>query len=656
MDEPDRSPPADGAAAGRLGRRSLLRATRLGGVVAAAMSFGAPSTATPPPRPATCTGSGVLDPATIPKYVSLLPVLPVMPPSWTTHDLDVYTISVRQFRQQVLPEGFPGTTVWGYGAVETPKTWHSPGFTIEARCGRPVRVNWVNHLLDDNGRYLPHLFPVDQTLHWANPPGGPEGRDSRPTFTATPSGYQGPVPIVTHLHGGHSTEDSDGYPSAWYLPNARDVPTGYARAGTYYDQHRFLAAERFRARWRPGTAVFQYGNDQPACMLWYHDHALGMARLNIHAGLVGCYVVRGGRHDLPAGVLPAGRHEIALVVQDRSFAPDGSICFPPTCGLAGGIPADVRFVPFGDVPPLWTPTSFGDTMVVNGRCWPVLTVEPRRYRFRLLNACNARTLLLKIVANPLAARPVPPALTWWQIGSDGGFLTKPVRLGQVLCAPAERADLIVDFTGVPVGSELYLINEGPDRLFAGPVGAMPADPATSGQVMKFVVVPLGSRDTTVDPAQLSLPAAGPLGAAERTWRISLNETTSRYSPQVPVRMMLGTVRADGTAEPLGWEAAVTEFPTVNATQVWELTNFTNDAHPIHLHQVQFQVLGRCTLGGATRPPEHWETGRKDTVIVYPRESTRVAARFDLPGRYVLHCHVLGHEDNEMMRPVQVVPG
>jgi spore coat protein A len=656
MDEPDRPLPVDGATPGQFGRRALLRAAKLGSAVGATISIGATSTTTPTPRSAGKGSGGLLDPATIPKYVTPLPVLPTMPRCWATRDLDGYAISVRQFRQQMLPRHFPRTIVWGYGSADNPRTSHSPGFTIEARYGRAVRVNWVNQLVDGRGHHLPHLFPVDQTLHWANPPGGRSDRDMRPMLDGTPPGYRGPVPIVVHLHGGHTTQDSDGYPEAWYLPKARDIPRGFARVGSYYDRYRVEAADRLHTRWRAGAAVFQYANDQPATMLWYHDHTLGMTRLNQYAGLAGCYVVRGGRHDLPPGVLPAHEQEIVLVIQDRTFAADGSLFFPPTRGFVGDVPTDARFAPFSDVPPLWNPQTFGTAMVVNGRTWPVLTVEPRRYRFRVLNACNARTLVLKIVANPLAARPAPPALPCWQIGADGGFLPAPVRLGQVLCAAAERADLIVDFTDVRVGSELYLINEGPDGAFGGATGPAPAEPATSGQVMKFVVAPRSSPDTSVQPAQLRLPAARPLGEAGHTWRVSLNETHSRYYQQALTSMMLGTVRADGTAEPLPWGAAVTESPCVNTNQIWELTNFTHGAHPIHIHQVQFQVLDRRHGNGVVRPPEAWETGRKDTVIVHPGETTRVAARFDLPGRYVMHCHILDHEDNEMMRPIEVVRG
>ncbi|WP_030110594.1 multicopper oxidase family protein [Kutzneria albida] len=650
-------------------RRTLLRAATLGGFVAVSMPSHAQARGSGPRRPALAdrgarTG-GTLDPARIAKYATAVRVLPVMPPGEPVPGIDNYTIGVRQFRQQILPPGLPSTLVWGYGSTFDATTFHSPGFTIEARAGRPVRVTWVNQLVDGDGHFLPHLLPVDQTLHWANPAGGVSGRDSCPMFTTTPGAYTGPVPVVAHLHGAHCSEENDGYPSAWYLPAARDLPAGYATVGSFYDRHRAQAADRLAVNWLPGTAVCQYPNDQPASTLWYHDHTLGMTRVNVHAGLAGYYLIRGGDWDLPPGTLPepaprhgglpdTRHHEIALVVQDRSFNRDGSIFFPAGRGFFGDTPPDATFIPVSDVPPIWNPESFGNTMVVNGRAWPVLAVEPRRYRFRFLNACNARTLILKIAHNPLAARPARSALPFWQIGSDGGFLRAPVQLAQLLCAPAERADVIVDFTGLTVGTELYLINEGPDMAFNGAADATPADPATTGQVMKFVVTPLTSPDTSVPPAHLTLPAPRPATASDHTWKISLNEMRSRSYPQAPATAMLGTVHADGTANPLRWGAPVTETPVVNATQTWEIANFTADAHPIHIHQVQFQITNRQPFGGSPRPPESWETGLKDTVIAYPNEFTRFTARFDIPGRYVLHCHILDHEDNEMMRPIQAV--
>jgi spore coat protein A, manganese oxidase len=252
---------------------------------------------------------GTLNPADIPKYVSPLVIPPVMPQvgSGKDHGIDTYKIGVRQFRQQVLPATLPGTRVWGYGAFPRNSTFNSPAFTIEARVDRPVRVTWINDLVDNPGRIRPHLLPVDPTLHWANPPGGLTGRDSRPTFTSTPGPYTGPVPIVTHLHGGHSREESDGYPEAWFLPDAKDIPAGFARVGSFYDQFAAKFAALHGVQWQPGTATFQYDNDQRPTTEWFHDHVLGMTRLNVYAGLAGFYLLRGGRFDLPTGCSPDRR-------------------------------------------------------------------------------------------------------------------------------------------------------------------------------------------------------------------------------------------------------------------------------------------------------------------------------------------------------------
>ncbi|HET8660671.1 MAG TPA: bilirubin oxidase, partial [Micromonosporaceae bacterium] len=250
--------------------------------------------------------AGLLDPAALPKYVSPLVVPPAMPVTTNVRNrsTDYYVIAVRQFRQQILPPGWPGTTVWGYGSLSSKGTFNYPAFTIEARVGRPVRVKWVNDLVDGAGNFLPHLLPVDPTLHWANPPGGEAGRDMAPDFASTPGPYTGPVPIVTHLHGGHSAPESDGYPEAWYLPAAVNLPAGYAQVGSFYDRYRASFESTHDTVWDPGSATFQYGNDQPAATLWVHDHALGITRLNVYAGPAGFYLLRGGPTDLPAGALP----------------------------------------------------------------------------------------------------------------------------------------------------------------------------------------------------------------------------------------------------------------------------------------------------------------------------------------------------------------
>jgi spore coat protein A, manganese oxidase len=296
-------------------------------------------------------------------------------------------------------------------------------------------------------------------------------------------------------------------------------------------------------------------------------------------------------------------------------------------------------------------------MVVNGRTWPSLTVEPHRYRFRILNGCNSRFLLLKIASNPLAERPTTAALPFWQIGSEGGFLPAPVELDQLLMGLAERADVIVDFSGVTPGTELYLINEAPDEPFGGGEPGEEfeaADPGTTGQVMRFVVGPARSVDRSVPPDQLTLPALTPIGPSSSMRRLSLNEAESNTFEGAPSEALLGTVDDDGSGNPLMWMDQVTERVKLGSTETWEFHNFTADAHPMHIHEVMFQVVDRQPFGdGPIRGPEPWEHGFKDTVITYPDEITRVRATFDLAGRYVWHCHIVDHEDNEMMRPYDV---
>jgi bilirubin oxidase len=610
---------------------------------------------------------GTLDPTRIPKYASPLFVMPAMPQAvgGATGGVDTYNIAVRQFSQQILPPSFPTTQVFGYGTPADAGTFHYPSYTIEAQVNRPTRVTWRNELVTSRGNFRPHLLAVDPTLHWANPPGGTAGRDSVPEFTSTPGPYRGPVPIVTHLHGAHVTEESDGYPEAWFLPAARDIPNGYARVGSFYDRYRDEARSRFGVGWDPGTATFQYRNDQRATTLWFHSHELGLTRLNVYAGLSGFYLLRGGPADVPPGVLPgpaprAGDppgtryYEIPLIVQDRSFNADGSLFFPTGRGFFGDVPEAGPFIPNSDVPPIWNPEFFGNTMVTNGRTWPVLQVEPRRYRFRLLNACNTRVLMFRIAADPLA-RPITQAVPWWVVGTDGGLLPAPVQMNRVTLAPAERTEVVVDLTGVPVGTTLYILNEGPEEPFGGGEpdnDFIPADPGTTGQVLKLVVTPLVGRDTSTPPAQLRLPAVARLGAPSTVRRLSLNEMASSQF-DAPVMGMLGTLTAAGEPNALHWGDPVTENPAVGATEEWELYNFTEDGHPIHVHLVQFQVINRQPFGGVVRPPEVWETGTKDTLVALPDEITRIRARFDLAGRFVWHCHIIDHEDNDMMRPYQI---
>ena len=644
---------------------------------------------------------GTLDPSAVSKFVTPLLIPPVMPKAGTItlkggKNADYYEISMRQFQQQILPASLPPTTVWGYGAVKSASKaglliHNAPSLTIEAKWNAPVRVRWINDLKDANGNYLPHLLPVDPTLHWANPPGGEGGRDTRPTFTSTPGPYTGPVPIVTHVHGAVGVGDeSDGYAEAWYLPEANNIPDGYVTEGTWYSFFKDKAMTKFGAAWGPGFATFQYPNKNRASTIWYHDHALGMTRLNVYAGPAGFYIIRGGpagdgavidtRTGRPAALPgPAPREgdkfppnktyfEIPIAIQDRSFNADGSLFYPDTREFFdGATDDDPGFTPGTDLSPIWNPEFFGNMIMVNGNTWPFQTVQQRRYRLRFLNGCQARFLILDFSKIP--------GVEVWQIGNEGGFLAAPVNLtalgNQLLMGLAERADLIVDFTKVPVGTYV-LGNVGPDEPFGGgePAEAFDtADPDGTGQIMQFRVVPAVAGDPTTPPAFLVLPAITPLPAETVTRPLALLEEMSTSFEDAPAAAMLGNIDDEGVHMHKMWSDPVTENPDVGATEVWELYNFTADAHPMHVHEVVFEVVNRqalvtnedgeteppARLVGDPRPPEAWESGFKDTVIAYPGEVTRIKAKFDTPGQFVWHCHIVEHEDNEMMRPYRIGP-
>jgi len=730
-----------------------------------------------------------LDPTTIPKYVIPLVIPPVMN---NDGDLNKYDIAVRQFKQQILPGGiwatlpgcegkncdFPATTVWSYGpaADPTPKggvapatnsQFNYPAYTVESLSNVPVDIRWINDLVDANGNYLPHLLSIDQTVHWANPVMDCKDGVARTDCAGTSQmPYAGPVPIVTHVHGAHVEGHSDGYPEAWWLPAAKNIPEMYATSGTLFDD---ATGNNPGDR---GYADFHYRNDQPATTLWYHDHSLGMTRNNVYAGPAGFWLVRGGQYDKVDdtktrapwdGVLPGPApvmgedlvttnfpaslggqrekyREIPIVIQDRSFDMNGQLFYPKTRAFFEGLTnkdMQIPFAPNSDVLPIWNPEAFFNVIVVNGVSWPELEVAPALYRFRLLNGCNSRFLWLKVDN---------PDVEVYQIGAEQGFLSAPVNMNaldldgsskgkgkgkgkgtaQILMALAERADVIVDFRGLDDKTIVNLTNIGPDEPFGGGIpGGLdpndtfePADPATTGQVMRFKVnsALLGASPTdpggatpATDPANLALNAEPASTAAiAATRQVSLNEAESEQVcvladavteeylvpikavdclatvppsgtivvPFGPTEALLGTLASDGTGIPLKWTDTsgfstpvpvimadgvtvkmvnVTENPIVGDTEVWEIHNFTADAHPIHLHLVRFAVVNREDADGNIRPPEPWETGYKDTVISYPGEITRVKATFDLPGLYVWHCHIVEHEDNEMMRPYVVSP-
>jgi FtsP/CotA-like multicopper oxidase with cupredoxin domain len=633
-----------------------------------------------------------LHPAFISKFVTPLLIPPAMPRAGKINrigaaPIDYYEIAMRQFQQQILPVGLPMTTVWGYGpkvAQDGPQIFNAPSLTIEAKWNRPTRVKWINELVDAHGNFLPHLLPVDPTLHWANPGGGTQYRDRRPTFDTTPGPYTGPVPIVTHVHGAVGVGDeSDGYAEAWYLPAAANIPDGYATEGTWYDFFHGKAAAKFGVAWGAGHATFEYPNHNRASTIWYHDHALGMTRLNVYAGPAGFYIVRGGPDDMvidsrsgrPA-VLPGPApalgdapgltyYEIPIAIQDRSFNEDGSLFYPDTRAVFDGYSGP--FIPDTDLSPIWNPEFFGNCIMVNGNTWPIQQVEQRRYRIRFLNGCQSRFLILDF--NSI------PGVEVWQIGNEGGFLAAPVNItddagNHLLMGLAERADVIVDFGGVPPG-DYILGNVGPDEPFGGGepgVDFEPADPFSTGQVMAFHVQRTRGPDRTTPPRFLTLPTIVPLPAPVRTRRLALLEEMSMYHDG-PAAAMLGRIDEEGFPEHLIWADPISENPQVGDTEVWEMYNLTEDAHPMHVHEVVFEVVNRqefepddpddpespIRLVGDPRPPEPTEAGLKDTVIAYPGEVTRIRARFDTPGQFVWHCHIVEHEDNEMMRPYRIGP-
>jgi FtsP/CotA-like multicopper oxidase with cupredoxin domain len=650
-----------------------------------------------------------LDPFSVPKYITPLLIPPVMPRAGTIKqkggkNIDYYEISMKQFSQQILPAGLPPTTVWGYGAVtgvgKNPLLLHNaPSLTIEAQVGRSVRVKWINDLKDESGNYLPHLLPVDPSLHWANPPGGMTERDMRPTFASTPGRYTGPVPIVTHVHGAVGVGDeSDGYSEAWYLPTAENIPVDYATEGTWYNFFAGKAAAAYNVTWGPGFATFQYPNANRASTIWYHDHALGMTRLNVYAGPAGFYIVRGGpagddavldsRSSTPA-ILPGPSpkendkfpsnktyYEIPIAIQDRSFNEDGSLFYPDTRELFDGLVSD--YIPDGEFSPIWNPEFFGNTIMVNGNTWPFQTVEQCRYRLRFLDGCQSRFLILDFSSIT--------DVEVWQIGNEGGFLAAPVNLtadngNRLLMGLAERADLIVDFTSVPVGNYI-LRNVGPDEPFGGGVPDVdfaPADPESTGQIMQFRVVSAVAPDPTTPAQFLQLPAITPLPPETLTRRLALieaagiGEDADDNEVEGPIEALLGNVSGDPNVAPgvwteRKWMDEVTENPAVGTTEVWEIYNATADAHPMHIHEIVFEVVNRQDIyvneetqevqvipDSVPTPPEPWENGFKDTVIAYPGQVTRVRGQFNTPGQFVWHCHIVEHEDNEMMRPYRIGP-
>lgn len=548
------------------------------------------------------------------------------------------------------------TKVWGF---EYAGKVHSPGPTFRARTGRPISVQWRNELAGA------HLFPVDRSIHLAKVKN------------------KNALPVVIHLHGGHSEWMSDGNPLAWHT-------RGYEETGPL-----------FRKK------VYDYDNTQDAATLWYHDHTLGMTRLNNYAGLFGFYLIGDDNEDrlIRDKHIPDEQRTISAVIADRLFTTDGQLYFPGKHGQPVS-PVLRRGAQDNWPNPSHLDEFFGDFMLVNGMIWPKVIITPQAYRLRLLNASDTRTLVLKIDDD------VP----FIQVGGDGGFLDRPVELNEIVLAPAERADVVLDFSQY-AGRKLTLRNVGPDVPFKGFVEAdnpeksiplvynrggsrvlsnahggvtPPTDPQTTGQVLQFHV------------ASATEPANARETARESTRELSLTPATLLRQPlkrlmeaQAMRKRQLATFRLDdshgrhllllGTLREgsLFFGDPTTEVIEHDAIEIWEIYNPTRSAHPIHIHLVEFQVLDRQpftgklvakpqkflhndteiqgakleigALTGERLPPRAEERGPKDTVIALPGQVTRVIAHFDREGIYVWHCHLLSHEDYDMMRPFEVLP-
>jgi spore coat protein A, manganese oxidase len=456
----------------------------------------------------------------------------------------------------------PATKFWSFGSS-------TPGPTFETRSGEPLLVEWVNALPSK------HFLPMDRTIHGAEA--------DKPA-----------VRTVVHLHGGKTGPESDGYPEDWTVPGK--------------------------------SSLYYYPNQQDAAMLWYHDHALGINRLNVYAGLLGTFFIRDSVED--ALDLPKGKYELPLILYDRLLTHEGQLLYPVS----------------PDPQSPWVPEIFGNAILVNGKLFPYLEVEPRKYRFRVLNGSNARFYNLSFAESRSGengsgqnASADHHEVPFHQIGTDQGFLSAPVPLTNLEIAPAERADLVIDFSQHRGGQVLLK--------------------SDAFVVMQFRVSSQKVTDTSTLPSALRAVPIIPESRAVQTRLLTLNEYVNKAGN--PVMLLLNAAH---------WKMPITEKPLLGSTEIWSLINPTNDSHPIHLHLVRFQILDRqpyvpwlfqtkreLRFIGPPEPPAANEAGWKDTVQAHSKMVTRIIVPFEgFTGRYVWHCHILEHEDNEMMRPYEVI--
>jgi spore coat protein A, manganese oxidase len=620
----------------------------------------------------------LLDPNAQPKFVNHLSKAPIVDARTGGSLVITAQQSVTKLGLYDPLTGLPmETVVWGYG-TEAPSSTdpHHPGMgtagyggpTLLTSANVPVQVKWANALPTD----LPggHLLPLDMSIHMAHTGHGAAG----------PTGHT-LIPTVVHLHGGHVAASSDGHPDAWVTqdPTVKGTP----------DQLEY----------------YTYDNSQEASTLWYHDHAMGYTRLNLFAGLAGTYVIEDqNRLNLIAsGALPAtlGAFDTVLLIQDKSFTEDGQLYFPggapddPIPGtydpltdtyetVADGLPPN--YLELGGTYPTALPEYYGDFILVNGQAWPHAHVEQSDYLYRMVNGSDSRFYVLR-----LDNANVKVTL----VGVDGGLLptAKVIMDGdgideageQIVFAPGDRLELLFDFSGLGVGESAQLLNVGPRmEPFKGmnPDGTLYiAEAATAadstGAIMEFttrdrVAVADEFHSTIVDGTVLNAAyVAKDEDSAARTRKLALFEGEDQFGRIHP---LLGLAEDSFDiygrpikAGPLSWEEPITEAPKLGDTEVWEVFNYTEDAHPVHLHLVQYQLLGRYKISdvdldgdgylndlGEAIPLYPEDLGNQDTVWVGPGEALKIISTWDRPGEFVWHCHILSHEDHTMMRPLQVI--
>lgn len=509
------------------------------------------------------------DPETIPKFVDPLPrpirAVPMKNYRQSNDDELFYNITMREVKHK-FHKYFPLTTIWGYNGVY-------PGPTIEVPKDVPVKVKWINELPSK------HILPVDHTLHGT---------------MDTPD-----VRTVVHLHGANVEAHSDGHPEAWYTRGNKYVGQKYSRE------------------------VYEYTNHQAGATLWYHDHAIGITRLNVYSGLAGFYLIRDFLEKRLN--LPEGQFEIPILLQDKQFNKDGSLYYPDNA------------TPPVDSPIPSTPSFFfGNTMVVNGKLWPHLEVEPRKYRFRFLNGSNVRPYQLKLSNGEV----------FHIIGTDLGLMHHCKEIDSFIMEPAERVDLIIDFSKYK-GQEIILQN----------IAQTPPSPGME-LIMKFKVgEKLSCPDTSTIPMELMPFHEIDRSSVAKERTMNLDETLDYYG------------RALHLLNNKMWDAPATEKPKLDTIEIWHLVNHFDFAHPIHLHLVHFEILGRKPFTDkdfdehgdyiydfkTLTPPLPYEMGPKDVVRTEPGQVTSIIMHFkEHAGDYVWHCHILEHEDNDMMRPLVVV--